>query len=233
MLREKMFIEYPLCLSYKQAIAWLEAGHELWQEDSNDFPECGGFDDIDCFKDNFPDEDIDWSDGIHLVPKDPEMIEDSPFKVGDFVVCLEEQGYACGQDEDDKISEGEVCKIDNIRDNNYLNFYEHSDRYGPWNPEYFASTENVVFDGVSITHAQRVASKDIMEKYGVDFTFPEIVEVKCENHCPKCGAGDIEWCGMDICEGFIKQPATCNKCGEEFVEYSDVIYSSTEYDAFK
>jgi hypothetical protein len=72
--RDKLYVEYPICLSYNQAIAWLKAGHEVWQEDLDDFPQCGGFDDIDCFKDNFPDEELSYSDNIHLVPATPEMI---------------------------------------------------------------------------------------------------------------------------------------------------------------
>ena len=71
-MREKLYIEYPLCLSYKQAIAWMRAGHELWQEDSNDFPNCCGFDTIECFEDCFPDKEIDFTDNIHLVPSTPE-----------------------------------------------------------------------------------------------------------------------------------------------------------------
>ncbi len=71
-MREKLFIEYPLCLSYEMAIAWMKAGHELWQEDSRDWPNCGGFDSIECFKENFPDKQIDTTDNIHLVPSIPE-----------------------------------------------------------------------------------------------------------------------------------------------------------------
>ncbi len=71
-MREKLFIEYPLCQSYQMAIAWMKAGHQLWQEDSNDYPNCGGFDSIDCFEENFPDKQIDTTDNIHLVPSTPE-----------------------------------------------------------------------------------------------------------------------------------------------------------------
>ena len=71
-MREKLYIEYLLCLSYKQAIAWMKAGHELWQEDSSDYPNCGGFDTIECFDENFPDKEIDKTDNIHLVPSIPE-----------------------------------------------------------------------------------------------------------------------------------------------------------------
>ena len=71
-MREKSFVEYPLCLSFGMAKAWMEAGHELWQEDSNDFPNACGFDDFDCFEDCFSDKEIDWTYGIHLVPFVPE-----------------------------------------------------------------------------------------------------------------------------------------------------------------
>lgn len=67
-MREKLYIEYPLCQSYQQAIDWMKAGNELWQEDTNDFPNCMGFDSIECFEDCFPDKEIDSSDNIHLVP---------------------------------------------------------------------------------------------------------------------------------------------------------------------
>jgi len=71
-MREKLFIEYPLCQSYQQAIAWMKAGHELWQDDTNDYPSCGGFDSIDCLDDCVPDKEIDITDNIHLVPSIPE-----------------------------------------------------------------------------------------------------------------------------------------------------------------
>jgi len=71
-MREKLFIEYPLCQSYQQAIVWMKAGHELWQEDTNEYPECGGFDSIECIEDCFPDKEIDMTDNIHLVPTTPE-----------------------------------------------------------------------------------------------------------------------------------------------------------------
>ncbi len=76
-MREKLYIEYPLCQSYKQAIAWMKAGHELWQDDSSDFPNCGGFDTIECFDENFPDKEIDITDNIHLVPITPEKTNNS------------------------------------------------------------------------------------------------------------------------------------------------------------
>jgi len=71
-MREKLYIEYPLCQSYKMAIAWMKAGHELWQENTNEYPSCGGFDSIDRLDDCFPEKEIDITDNIHLVPTTPE-----------------------------------------------------------------------------------------------------------------------------------------------------------------
>jgi len=50
----------------------MKAGHELWQENTNEYPSCGGFDSIDCIDDCFPDKEIDTTDNIHLVPTIPE-----------------------------------------------------------------------------------------------------------------------------------------------------------------
>jgi len=131
--REKLCVEYPLAETIEQAIAWIKAGNSCWQEDSNDWPNCGGFDDVEDLKYNFEDG-IDKSYNIHLVTKEPEMAE--PFKVDDGVVSLVELRYCGGQDEDDKIDEGMVCYIDRIRlddnGNQELYFHDHADRYGPW-----------------------------------------------------------------------------------------------------
>jgi hypothetical protein len=136
--REKNFVEYPLAESIEQAIAWMEAGNEVWQEDSNDWPNCGGFDEVEDLKYNFPDG-FDKSYNIHLVPEVAEMAE--PYKVGDAVVALEDLGYCGGQDPDEGICQGMVCYIDKIRldchGNQELYFHDHADRYGPWHSIYF------------------------------------------------------------------------------------------------
>lgn len=62
------------------------------------------------------------------------------------------------------------------------------------------------------------------------------MEVKhSENQCPnpKCDAtvnDGIDWGNAEICDGFTKQTATCNKCGAEFTEYYTLVYQGTEYD---
>lgn len=72
MSREKGFIEYPLCLSYEMAVAWMKAGHQLWQEITDDFPSCTSFESLSELEENFPDKEIDETDNIHLVTKTPE-----------------------------------------------------------------------------------------------------------------------------------------------------------------
>ena len=138
MVRKKFFVEYPVAESLEQAIAWMEAGNQCWQECSDDWPECGGFDTVEDLYYNFSDG-IDKTDNIHLVPK---VDEDAPpFKVGDWVVANVELGYCCGQDSDDKIDRLSVEKIDGIRTNDdgsqRLFFADHADRYGPWDAEHF------------------------------------------------------------------------------------------------
>ena len=140
-MRDKFFIEYPLAKSYDEALKWIQAGNELWQEDSEDCPDCVDFDSIDCFNNSFPDKEIDSSDGVHLVPANPESSRKP--KVGDVLVCVETQGYCCGQDEDDRIKKGEQVTVEDIREKDYLFFDEHANRYGPWNYEYFAQTNNM------------------------------------------------------------------------------------------
>ena len=50
----------------------------------------------------------------------------------------------------------------------------------------------------------------------------------CENHCPKCDSGDIEWSAKDIQDNSIYQNAECNSCGCLFTE--KWTYSCTEVD---
>ncbi len=53
---------------------------------------------------------------------------------------------------------------------------------------------------------------------------------KCENHCPDCGATDpdIEWGDKEWFDDGAYQTATCKKCNCEFKEYYK--YSETEYE---
>jgi hypothetical protein len=54
--------------------------------------------------------------------------------------------------------------------------------------------------------------------------------IRCENHCPKCNAGqeDITWGEKDFADEIIFQTAYCQKCHCEFTEISK--YSHTEID---
>lgn len=93
MSRTKYHVEYPLAQTLKKAIEFMENGGEVWQECSDDFPNCGGFDDIECLKENFPEEDYkedeDCQDlSLHLVPAAKEDAE--PFIVGETVWAVEE-----------------------------------------------------------------------------------------------------------------------------------------------
>jgi len=56
---------------------------------------------------------------------------------------------------------------------------------------------------------------------------------KCENKCPKCGAGEneIEWGDKEWFDDGAYQDATCKKCECEFREY--YTYSDTEYELDK
>lgn len=139
MLREKKFIEYPLAENLAQAVAWMRAGNQCWQEISDEWPECGGFDTIEELKEHFPDG-LDKTDFVHLVPK---IGESTPlFKVGDSVVALTELlPYCYGKDGEDKIRKAQVCYITHIREldhDQYLFFADVPERYGPWAGRYFA-----------------------------------------------------------------------------------------------
>ena len=50
---------------------------------------------------------------------------------------------------------------------------------------------------------------------------------QCENHCPKCNSGDIDFWDIEIGD-VIYYPATCKECGCNFKEY--FIYSDTEWE---
>ena len=60
------------------------------------------------------------------------------------------------------------------------------------------------------------------------------MEKICEERCPKCGATlknqDLDYGASELGDGFIYYPVTCKKCGCEFKEYYDLVYSSTEYE---
>ena len=138
MVRDKMFVEYPIAKSLEEAIAWMEEGNEVWQEDSNDWPSCGGFDTVEDLRYNFTDG-IDETHNIHLVTKVPEKAK--PFEVGDEIVSLEELDHCCGKEEGEFIDKGTVCYIDRIdvdKDSQQkLYFKDHADKYGPWKADCF------------------------------------------------------------------------------------------------
>lgn len=74
MKREKLFVEYPLCMSYEMALAWMNAGHLLCQEITDEFPECAGIEEIETLEELFSEKELDETDNVHLVPKDPEFV---------------------------------------------------------------------------------------------------------------------------------------------------------------
>ena len=55
---------------------------------------------------------------------------------------------------------------------------------------------------------------------------------RCENHCPRCGAGtdEIYWrlTKVNYDEGYTTQPGTCGRCGCVFEEVCNVVYAYTE-----
>ena len=167
MKRAKFFIEYPLCLSFAMALAWLKAGHQIWQEDSNDFPRCGGFDDG-CFVENFPDGEVDWSDNLHLVPKDEIEVEVERLpKRHDKIIAVEDIQYCMGQDDDDKISQGCEETIERVRDDGKIYLADHADRYGPWDINDFLYADNIVCDGQTPLAVQLENTAEHLKKYGV------------------------------------------------------------------
>jgi hypothetical protein len=142
MLREKMYVEYPVAISLEQAIKWMQDGNECWQEDSNDWPSCGGFDTVEDLKYNFPDG-LDKTYNIHLVPK---VAEQAPlFTVGDEIVSTKDLKYCCKV----TISKGLVCKVNRIKVDSSgeqkLFLDDHPDTFGPWGASNFVY--NVCGDG--------------------------------------------------------------------------------------
>jgi hypothetical protein len=73
--REKLFIEYPIAKTLNEAIQHVINGGECWQEDSYDWPNCGGFETVKDLKLNFPNG-LDETDNVYLVPNKPEMTTD-------------------------------------------------------------------------------------------------------------------------------------------------------------
>jgi len=94
MLRDKLFVEFPLAKTIREAILFMEAGGSAWQECSDDFPDCMGFDTVDDLKENFPEDTWDWDADeqrlfIHLVPEGEENSKAKPFEVGETVWATE------------------------------------------------------------------------------------------------------------------------------------------------
>lgn len=154
-MRTKFFVEYPLCLSFEMALAWLKAGHEIWQEDSGNFPSCGGFD-KGCFEENFPDKEVDYTNDLHLVPKNKIEVEVERFpKIGDKVVAIEDiNSYVC---------QGCLEIINSVKDEKIglVNLE------GLWNVENFLYADNITFASKGITDEQKQATAEHLKKYGV------------------------------------------------------------------
>jgi len=87
--RLKFYVEFPIAQTWEEAVKCIVDGGSCWQEDSNDWPACGGFDDLECFLENFPEEEKDECDfslfDVHMVPKGEEDSIAEPFKVGEEV----------------------------------------------------------------------------------------------------------------------------------------------------
>lgn len=94
--RIMLYVEFPLAQSLQEAIQCMKDGGELWQEDSDDFPNCGGFDTIEDLLEDYPaeeyQEDLNFVDAlIHLVPKDEKDKIAEPFEIGETVYATERQ----------------------------------------------------------------------------------------------------------------------------------------------
>lgn len=134
MSRLKLYVEYPLAKTLNEAIEFMKKGGAVWQEDSSDFPGCGGFDDVQCLRDNFSERDWDYDEEnqdlhLHLVPEGQEESEAEPFVVGERVWAME--GHVI--DVDNYINKGESYKITKIRDDlQYLALDKYEDRWFPY-----------------------------------------------------------------------------------------------------
>ena len=65
---EIKFVDYPVAYSFEQARDWLVSGGELWQEDSSDYPNCGGIETVEDLREMFADG-LDKTNNVHLVVK--------------------------------------------------------------------------------------------------------------------------------------------------------------------
>jgi len=87
--RLKFYVEFPIAQTWEEAVKCIIDGGSCHQEDSNDWPNCGGFDDLIVFLENFPEEEKDEFDfslfDVHMVPKGEEDAIAEPFKVGEMV----------------------------------------------------------------------------------------------------------------------------------------------------
>ena len=92
--RSKFYVEFPLAKTIQEAIDFMEKGGDVHQECSDDFPHCGGFDGVECLKENFPEEDFDYTADeqclyLHLVPEGHGADVAEPFIVGEKVWASE------------------------------------------------------------------------------------------------------------------------------------------------
>ena len=117
MLRDKQFVEYPLAKTIREAVEFMKNGGDVWQEDSNEFPICGGFDDVDVLMENFPEEDWNYDTDeqdlfLHLVPANADDDKAAPFKVGESAWAMEE--LIVDVEDDTRIYSGTAFKIIDI-----------------------------------------------------------------------------------------------------------------------
>jgi len=123
--RLKLYVDFPIAKSWQDAVDCITDGGHAWQEDSNDWPSCGGFDSLENFIENFPEQEKDdfiFSDfGIHLVPKGEEFDLAEPFKVGEMVWSSKEIKRVAL---DKEINSGIGFRIESIDKDGYLTFKE-------------------------------------------------------------------------------------------------------------
>lgn len=128
MFRKKFYVEYPLAKNLEEAISWLENGDEIWQEDEENWPACGGWEDIEDLKDNFKDG-LNESDRVHLVPSYKRTDNDRVvFKIGDKVTRIKYTEIEENNSSNLTIDEFEEVTIKNIIHEEYsiyLSFEEY------------------------------------------------------------------------------------------------------------
>ena len=49
-----------------------------------------------------------------------------------------------------------------------------------------------------------------------------------EGHCPKCGNNPLKYGFSESCDGFIKYPWKCEKCGSEGTEFGNIVFDGHE-----